>query len=213
MSKQVALGIMMLSLGSVGLLGGCAPKIVERDLVNLVDTNYKAVDRMLSSTTASLPRKSRVLTVSFVDLDAITQTSTFGRTVGEICSSRLTQRGYKVVSAKLRSDSLVINPEGEFLLSRDAKELSKDYKAQAVLVGTYTRTRVGTNIKSLKAMIREISPGEEEKLSRDIILVVRDSLYVSLRLINPEDNTVIGAYDYRIPCDEGVQSMLSTPSR
>lgn len=211
MSKYLTAGIVALAIGALGLVGGCGRvEINRKDSVNVVKENYEAVDRMLKAARRELPENSKILTATFVDLDDVTNASSLGRLLGETASARLTQRGHTVVNMKIRRDSVAINADGEFLLSRDARQLSMDYDAKAVLVGTYTRTDVGSRIRSLSKELEDIDAYSEEILrKRRIFEVVEDYVYISLRLVRVEDNTVIGAYDYRILCDDGVMSLLS----
>ena len=211
MSKHLIVGMVALAIGTSGLVGGCQRvKIRRKDSINVVEENYEAVDVMLKATREELPKGCKILTATFVDLDDVTNASSLGRLLGETASARLTQRGHTVVNMKLRRDSVAINADGEFLLSRDARQLSADYDAKAVLVGTYTRTNVGTRIRSLSKELEDIDAYSEEALrNKRIFEVVEDYVYVSLRLVRVEDNTVVGAYDYRILCDEGVMSLLS----
>ena len=211
MSKHLIVGMVALAIGTSGLVGGCQQvKIHRKDSINVVEENYEAVDVMLKAAREDLPESCKILTATFVDLDDVTNASPLGRLLGETASARLTQRGHTVVNMKIRRDSVAINADGEFLLSRDARQLSADYDAKAVLVGTYTRTNVGTRIRSLSKELEDIDAYSEEALrNKRIFEVVEDYVYVSLRLVRVEDNTVVGAYDYRILCDEGVMSLLS----
>ena len=211
MSKHLIVGMVALAIGTSGLVGGCRQvKIRTKDSVNVVEENYDAVDVMLKAAREDLPESCKILTATFVDLDDVTNASPLGRLLGETASARLTQRGHTVVNMKIRRDSVAINADGEFLLSRDARQLSADYDAKAVLVGTYTRTNVGTRIRSLSKELEDLDAYSEEALrNKRIFEVVEDYVYVSLRLVRVEDNSVVGASDYRMKCDEGVMSLLS----
>ena len=211
MSKHLIVGMVALAIGTSGLVGGCQQvKIRRKDSIDVVEENYEAVDVMLKAAREELPESCKILTATFVDLDDVTNASPLGRLLGETASARLTQRGHTVVNMKIRRDSVAINADGEFLLSRDARQLSADYDAKAVLVGTYTRTNVGTRIRSLSKELEDLDAYSEEALrNKRIFEVVEDYVYVSLRLVRVEDNSVVGAYDYRMKCDEGVMSLLS----
>lgn len=211
MSKHLIVGMVALAIGTSGLVGGCRRvKIRRKDSINVVEENYDAVDVMLKASREDLPKGCKILTATFVDLDDVTNASPLGRLLGETASARLTQRGHTVVNMKIRRDSVAINADGEFLLSRDARQLSADYDAKAVLVGTYRRTNAGARIRSLSKELEDLDAYSEEALrNKRIFEVVEDYVYVSLRLVWVEDNTVVGAYDYRILCDEGVMSLLS----
>lgn len=224
MAKHRTVAVLLVSFCAIGPLAGCGnglgrlfkpgPKIVRKPQANLVEVNYRAVDQMLGNISPDvLPADSRVLAATFVDVDDLTNTSTLGRIIGEMCSARLTQRGYPVVNLKLRRDSVVIQPQrGEFFLTRDVKQLSSGYDARAVLVGTYTRTRVESRIESVNVRLAGIDPSLQDASGRRTIHLIDDYLYVSLRLINVKDNSLIGAYDYRIAVDENIESLLTSRS-
>ena len=75
---------------------------------------------------------------SFVNVNNLEESSSFGRIIAEQITSRFTQLGHKVIELKLRQNSIFIKEgQGEFILSRDVHELSKTYNASAVVVGTY----------------------------------------------------------------------------
>ncbi len=56
-------------------------------------------------------------------------------------ATRFTQNRYTVVEARLRQDLAIRPEEGEFMLSRNIDKLSAEYKAYAVIIGKYTKTR------------------------------------------------------------------------
>lgn len=134
----------------------CAQRITVTDGschkdADLIQTTYRAVDCLVSKTGADPSR--RVLVATVVNLDNVKDTSTFGRLLGEFLAARLTHHGHPVVHMTVRQGSVLIKPEGEFLLSRDMRELARDYDAQAVLVSTYTVSsdKVFVSIKLVRA--------------------------------------------------------------
>jgi len=206
---------MAFSLVCVALAGGCAPTKVEtfinvNEPVPLIQASYDGIDQLLVSPKVSLNKGSKVVTATFVNLDDVTTSSKLGRLFGECSSSRLTQKGYDVVALKLRKDSIVIQPgSGEFVLSRDMSLLKQKYCADAVLVGTYTRTRVDTTLKSVNTQLEDADPYYDASMDPERVFVRSiDTLYVSLRLISTEDASVIAAWDYRLPCDDGIDSLM-----
>ncbi|HHH76699.1 MAG TPA: hypothetical protein ENL03_06715 [Phycisphaerae bacterium] len=215
MHKRAKLAIMAISLVCVALTGGCGSRKVEtvvniNEPVPLIAASYEGVDQLLQSPSVSLEKGSKVVTATFVDLDDVTTSSKLGRLFGECSSSRLTQKGYDVVALKLRNDSIVIQPGiGQFVLSRDMALLKQKYCADAVLVGMYTRTRVDTELKSVNKQLEDADSyydaglDPERKFVRSI-----DSLYVSLRLISTQDSSIIAAWDYWLPCDDGINSLM-----
>jgi TolB-like protein len=83
---------------------------------------------------------SGILATSLVRLDALEDTSAFGRLAGQQIASRIAQHGFMVLDVRL-TNALTITREGEFMLSRDmGRLLAAEYNAHAVLVGTYANS-------------------------------------------------------------------------
>jgi hypothetical protein len=213
MKRLPAVAMTVLCIGFLGILSGCGPSVRVKEQINLVDVNHDAVDHLMRQAWLRLGSDSRVIAATFVSLDDLTLASPFGRVVGEMCAAKMTQKGYRMISMKLRR-SVVISREGEFLLSRDMKEVAQNYQARAILVGTYTATQVGSNIRSLNQQwesadpLLKPHPADGVSPSSRNLVIVNDYVYVSLRLISAEDGSILGAHDYRIPVDENVQALL-----
>jgi TolB-like protein len=134
---------------------------------DLISSGYRITDELLLQLNHRTNNNDAILVASFVDINNLTKSSTFGRMLAEHVSSRLSQRGYKVIDMRLRTDSVFMEEgKGEFLLSRDLREVSKNHNASAVVVGTYAKSANG--------------------------------MYVSARIVNPSDSTVISSCDYGI---------------
>jgi len=210
--KHIIVPVLLGSILLVGLIAGCAPEIVTKEQVDIVGVNYDNIDVMLSHMRVPLPKKSRVIVATFVDNDEFTQTTTLGRMLGESAAARLSQRGYNVICVNLRRNSFVINSQGQFALSRDIRELSRNYNAAAVLVGTYTATQVSPRAYSTVDWMKQVSKEVSRKGRnlKETIVVVPDSVYVSLRLVSADDSSLMAAHDFRMVMDEGVESLLKT---
>lgn len=75
---------------------------------------------------------------TFVNIDDLYTTSTFGRMLGEQVMSELTMRGYDVIELR-HSDALqFLSSAGEFALSRDVGFVRRERELGGVVVGTYT---------------------------------------------------------------------------
>ena len=99
---------------------------------------YAAADVLQDNINYPLDRTKPILFTSFVDIDHLQSSSTFGRLLGEQVASRLAQHGYKMIELKLRSKSLKIKKGvGEVALTRELKKIRDNYNAQAILIGTY----------------------------------------------------------------------------
>jgi TolB-like protein len=99
--------------------------------------NYKAADSLLNKMRPKPPKDSPILVASFVNIDALDDSSTFGRVVAEQFASRFKQRNYTTIEMKLRTNVFIKEGTGELLLSRELAEISTKHRAQTVVVGTY----------------------------------------------------------------------------
>ena len=74
---------------------------------------------------------------TFVNVDDLYTTSTFGRMLSEQLMSELTMKGYDVIELR-HSDALqFLNPSGEFALSRDIATVRRERELGGIVVGTY----------------------------------------------------------------------------
>lgn len=108
---------------------------------NFINSNYSAVDRLIESMPldSTLGRSQPIIVASFVGIDEL-GSSRFGKTISEQMASRLTNKGYRVIELKLRNNIFLQEKEGEFMLSRELKDISKSHNAQAALVGIYSES-------------------------------------------------------------------------
>ena len=79
-----------------------------------------------------------IAVASFVDLDNLYGTSTFGRMLGEQLISELAMKGYNVREIRQSEALQVMAEQGEFGLSRDLKQLRRSQDLAGIVVGTYT---------------------------------------------------------------------------
>ncbi len=80
----------------------------------------------------------RILITSFVELRNFTNTTEFGRVIGESLIHELAFRGFNVV--EFRSQTAVsIDERGEYFMSRSLNKLHKEVENRYILVGTYSR--------------------------------------------------------------------------
>lgn len=142
--KHSAITLAFLTL--TGCYGGSyvTEVITSTDETNLHDQSHEVVDELISFAErnssfsgAALNADSPFVIASFVDVNQMDQSSAFGRIVSEQFASRFSQKGYYVVELKLRKDIFIKEKQGEFMLSRKIKEISKNHNAQAIVVGTY----------------------------------------------------------------------------
>lgn len=105
----------------------------------VLESSYLAADRLARALlNQQFSRKTPIMAASFVNIDDLTTSSTFGRIASEQVASRLAQHGFRIIEIKLRQESVFIKKgEGEFMLSRELKDLGSSREIRAALVGTY----------------------------------------------------------------------------
>jgi len=146
--------------------------------------NYAAVGELMkryqgpaaTSNQAGSSYGAPFIVATLVNIDQLEQSSTLGRLITEQISSRMSQLGYGVVDLKVRNGVYMKRNEGEFLLTREIKEVANVHKAQAVIVGTYAES---SNL-----------------------------IYVNLKVVNPSNSMILAAYDYALPLDKQIRSLV-----
>lgn len=79
---------------------------------------------------------SSYLIGSFVDLNDMTKSSPMGRLIAENLMHELQVRSWRIFEPRLMQN-FMINEGGEFVLSRDVKQLKTKYGVSGVVAGTY----------------------------------------------------------------------------
>lgn len=149
------------------------------DTTKMVWSTYEAVDQLLwqhrelpGFDKDSARDIDRVLVATAVDVNDVQATSEFGRVLTEFIQSRLTHHNYDVIHATIRQDHLLIHQDGQFLLSRDKRNLATDYNARTALVTTYSVVPSSV-IVSMK-----------------LVSTVEDSVLASQELILPQSEDI-----------------------
>jgi TolB-like protein len=148
--------------------------------VDLIDYSYAIADDLIKNAYPPLiprQREMALLTTTFVDNNNLKNTSHFGRLLQDNISSRFVQQGYTVHEVRLTRNLRIEELSGETILSRNLNLLNQSQKAQAILVGTISRSQ--------------------------------RTMYISARLINPHDSTIIAANNYRLYMDSNVLAMFN----
>jgi hypothetical protein len=134
----------------------------------LVCISYEAIDELLEQH-PNPEDLDRVLVSTVVDINDVGRTTMFGRVISECLSSRLTQLDKDVIHATVRSDQMLVRQDGQFLLSREARNLAMDYNARTALVSTYAVTEhtVILSLKLVSTVEDSILAGVDFVLCRD----------------------------------------------
>jgi len=118
---------------------GCANKVTRSAVADadIVALSYKAADKLMSESSGKIDMGKAIVAASFVNINNLNDSSSFGRIAAQQLSSRFTQKGYKVAEMLLRNNIYIKERSGEFMLSRAIRNISAAHDAQAVIVGTY----------------------------------------------------------------------------
>jgi TolB-like protein len=146
---------------------------------NLVTFSYKIADDLVEFALPPLipmHPDMPVMVTTFVSNSNLEKTSPFGRLLQENIGSRLVQLGYTVREIKVADHLFIEQQSGETILTRDLSQLHPNLDAQAIVVGTFTRSN--------------------------------RTLYISTRLINPNNNNIIASNDYKLCMDDDILAMF-----
>lgn len=134
MRNGIAVGLMALTAVA------CSRAVKDSDIIQ---ESYHAAEVLQSASESprgvhgALERFRPLMMASFVNIDNVQASSTFGRMLAEQVGSYFTQHGYDVIELKLRNDLFIKEETGELMLSRELKDITQQHDAQAVIVGTY----------------------------------------------------------------------------
>lgn len=134
-------------------LFGCEglPRIFKESppVAKVVEASYSTADSLINGAGSTLSKKKPLIAATFVNIDDLEQTSSFGRIVSKQVASRFTQRGFAIIEMLFRHNVFIKQDSGEFLLSRELRNISSEHNAQAVIVGTYAIGRKTVYVNSL----------------------------------------------------------------
>ncbi len=132
------------------LLTGCIPSYSRNPPVTYyqnvqpanLSAEISAAAKRLMSVKPGLVQYSPMIAATFVDINNLRASSTFGRISSELFASALSQAGIHMREVKMRDSLFVEEKLGELILSRQIKRLNAAYSANSILMGTYA---VGSN--------------------------------------------------------------------
>jgi TolB-like protein len=118
------------------IVSGCATTNNGMKTNTVVQYNYRGADDVANQVERDASGPGSILITSLANVDKLESSSRFGRISADEIGSRLSQRGFRVLEARLR-DTFVVSSNGAFMLSDQIKLIGKQQKAASVLVGTY----------------------------------------------------------------------------
>ena len=154
----------------------------------LLDSSYRAADTLLQAAPwmAGLP----VRVAALVDADAPAAPSRFGRLLAEQIAGRLVQKGVPVVGSALRPVAT-------------AEPLLQTMPSPAPL----------SPLQPLQPIVVSDAPRMDPPLPIVVgsYTVSAQRVFVSLKLLRSDGTPAIAAYDYALPLDKDVRSLLRAP--
>lgn len=114
---------------------------------------------------------------TFVNLDDLYATSTFGRVMGEMMMGEMARKGFDVVELR-HSDALqILDSGGEFALSRDIRSVHHAQELSGIVVGTYVDSplRIYVNARLIdpsNSMVLAAASTEMDK-TREMVKLLR----------------------------------------
>jgi TolB-like protein len=124
----------------LAFLTGCAGNQIKTSNNRIIAAHHNAAKYLVRMAGNNMQAGSRMIAASFVDINNLNSSSTFGRMATQQLVSQFTLEGYTFVEVLLRNSLYIDNRQGEFLLSRELNEISTTHDAPIVLVGTYATT-------------------------------------------------------------------------
>lgn len=102
-----------------------------------VSAGELAAQVLVEKASGAISKDLPLVVASFSDSENVSATTGFGRMLSQQFLTQFVNNDYKVIELLLRNNIYISESGGEFLLSRKAKDLSRQYKAHAAVVGTY----------------------------------------------------------------------------
>jgi TolB-like protein len=186
-----ALILLPLALSAVFLMTACEtggrkipePTWQEAQQDPLRQANYQAAAVLMGKDGAAASVSNRpgggapLIVATLANVNALDQSSTLGRVISEHLSSWLAQSGQQVVELKVRNGIYMKRNEGEFLLTREIREVAAEHKARGVIVGVYAEGN-----RMLQVTLKLVDPASSMVLSAyDYTLPLNDEIKGLLR--------------------------------
>lgn len=173
----------LLAVGTTLALAACAndsgrrpdPSYATAAATPFIPANYAAADALLAQLDGKLGNTQPLLIATVVNIDALEQSSTFGRLVSEQIAARFSQAGLAMVETKIRNNIYMKRDQGELLLTREIREVAQNHSAQAVIVGTYADSSDFAFVN-----LKVISPGNNVVIAAHDYALPKDDTVRSL---------------------------------
>jgi len=122
---------------------------------SLDSTVQDLATKLLKSSRVNPAKYGDIAITSFVDLNRFQHTTHLGRSLSESMVNELFMRGFNITDFR-GQNTISVNPNGEYFLTRDSKKMKSKINNNFVLVGTFT---TADNAILINARIMDNSTG------------------------------------------------------
>lgn len=189
---------LILALVALFGLGACQTTEFQSQFLNvnkhvdLKQRSYEAADVLVRQTQDTVSLDTPLIIGTLSDINRFEQSTALGRLIPEQVGTRMAQLGYTIQEVKLRNSINVNNQTGsagEFLTSRDPKDISSTQQAGAVVTGTYAlaNTNVMVNMRIVDTQTRKILAAYDYEMP----------LNSDLRALSSSDDTSLNIFEDR----------------
>ncbi|MCP3869774.1 MAG: hypothetical protein GY703_17105 [Gammaproteobacteria bacterium] len=129
---------------ALAVLAGCTttqPRYQEPEDVDLIQMSFDATAKLIKLSRKPLPIDSMVVVSTFVNVDELGQTASFGRIVSAQIASAFNRAGYRIRAMELPTDLFIREESGMVHLSDETKRVLRANDASALIVGVFAPGR------------------------------------------------------------------------
>lgn len=176
-----AMMVMTLSVGGAVALQGCAvteeirTALFDTTEVNLADSTYAAADLLAQQTKSKMTQLTPLRVAMLTDVTTPAEVTAFGQQVSNQLGSRFVQLGYNVQSVPMPPAMVPV----------------QTLQSPVPLAPGGAPSPVPTGVKP--------SSGRGEVMLTGTYARLKDTIQVSLKMLQAPDQQVIAAYDYSLP--------------
>lgn len=141
------LGLLLLS---ILLLHGCATMDLEwpDQEPNLIAVSYSIADALMDRLKTKPIPFSPIVVASFVEAGKTDRFSNFGRMMSDFIASRMSMSGFRIVEMKSGDQIRLVRDGGDLILLKEDVDGAASLKAQAIVIGTYTKANRGIYVST-----------------------------------------------------------------
>lgn len=174
MKKSPSLGWLSLAVATTLVLAACSGQTYNANYRSgspalLIKANYAAADALRNQLKDRISTNQPLIAATLVSIDDLERSSTFGRLSSEQISAGFSRAGYRMIEMKFRDNVYMKRDQGELLLTREIRDVAKQHKAQAVIVGTYavSNEAVFVNLKVIEPNTNVVMAVHDYALPKD----------------------------------------------